>query len=194
VPIRRKEGEPVTFILIARLLWDKGVGEFVAAARRLHHTFPDVRCHLLGFLNVENPTAISKDQVDAWEREGHIQYLGVSSDVRIEIGQSDCVVLPSYYREGVPRTLLEAAAMGRPVIATDAVGCRDVVDDGVNGFLCKPKDVADLARQMLRMCQLSTDQMAEMGRRGRQKVAKEFDEQVVIDRYLDAIETIIRKK
>ena len=191
-PLDKKKGDPITFLLIARLLWDKGVGEFVEAARLLRGAYPDTQFHLLGFLNVENPSAISKDQVDAWEQQGYIKYLGVCDDVRNEITRSDCVVLPSY-REGLPRTLLEAAAMGRPVIATDVAGCRDVVDDGWNGYLCNPKDAHDLARKMEQMIRLSQNQRDEMGVRGRRKVALEFDENIVIERYIGAIENISKE-
>ena len=119
-----------------------------------------------------------------------ITYLGTSDDVRVEIAQADCIVLPSYYREGTPRTLLEAAAMGRPIITTDAVGCREVVDDGENGYLCKVRDSGDLAEKMVRMLSLSPGQRAEMGQRGRAKMVAEFDEKIVIRKYLAAIEEI----
>jgi glycosyltransferase involved in cell wall biosynthesis len=124
--------------------------------------------------------------------EGVVRYLGVSDNVAVEIAQANCVVLPSY-REGVPRTLLEAAAMGRPVITTDVVGCREVVDDGVNGYLCRPRDAADLADKMEQMIALSLAARAEMGRRGREKVEREFDEKIVIQRYLGAIQKILKK-
>ena len=129
----------------ARMLWDKGVGEYVEAARTVKRCFPNADFCLLGFLDVQNPSAISRCQMDAWIAEGMVRYLGESDDVRAEIAEADCIVLPSYYREGIPRTLLEAASMGRPIITTDAVGCREVVDDAVNGFLCRVQDVDDLA-------------------------------------------------
>jgi glycosyltransferase involved in cell wall biosynthesis len=120
-------------------------------------------------------------------------YLGVSDDVRSEIAAADCIVLPSYYREGTPRTLLEAAAMGRPIITTDAVGCREVVDDGHNGFLCQPRDAGDLAEKMERMLSLTHEQRSEMGLRGRAKMETEFDEQIVIRKYLAAIDAILAR-
>ena len=110
--------------------------------------------------------------------------------MRSEITTADCIVLPSYYREGVPRSLLEAAAMGRPIITTDAVGCREVVDDGVNGFLCRVRDAEDLAKKMQWMLTLSQEERSEMGRRGREKIEREFDERLVIDRYLEVISTL----
>jgi glycosyltransferase involved in cell wall biosynthesis len=180
------------FLLIARMLWDKGVGEYVQAAKQIHQRWPQVECCLLGFLDVQNPGAITQSQMDDLVAQG-VVYLGVSDDVRAEIAEADCIVLPSYYREGTPRTLLEAAAMARPIITTDAVGCREVVDDGVNGYLCKVRDAGDLAEKMEKMLSLSSEQRSEMGLRGRAKMEAEFDEQIVIGKYLAAIEAIIHK-
>ncbi len=184
---------PTRFLLIARMLWDKGVGEYVEAARQLKCRGSNADFCLLGFLDVQNPAAISRKQMDAWVEEGVVRYLGVSDDVRAEIAAANCVVLPSY-REGTPRTLLEAAAMGRPIITTDAVGCREVVDDGMNGYLCRPRDAADLAEKMERMTALSPGELEVMGQRGRQKVEREFDEQIVISKYLDAIQEILGRQ
>jgi glycosyltransferase involved in cell wall biosynthesis len=177
------------FLLIARMLRDKGVVEFVEAAKVVKGNYPDVEFALLGFLDVQNPAAISKEEVDSWVAEGSVTYLGVSDDVRAEIAAGDCIVLPSY-REGTPRTLLEAAAMGRPIITTDAVGCREVVDDGQNGFLCKVRDSADLANKMESMLKLSPQERQEMGRKGREKMEREFDEAIVIQKYLNAIHAL----
>ena len=177
------------FLLIARMLRDKGVGEYVDAARLLRQRWPLAEFSLLGFVDVQNPAAISRAEMDAWVAEGVVNYLGVSDDVRTQLATADCVVLPSY-REGTPRTLLEAAAMARPIITTDAVGCREVMDDGVNGYLCKVRDAGDLAEKMDRMLSLSPELRAEMGRCGRAKMVAEFDEQIVIKKYLAAIEEI----
>lgn len=177
------------FLLIARMLRDKGVGEYVEAARRLRARCPDAEFRLLGFLDADNPSAISCAQMQSWVDEGVVVYLGASDDVRPHLADADCVVLPSY-REGVPRTLLEAAATGRPIITTDAVGCRDVVDDGVNGYLCRARDAADLADKLERMVLLAPEARAEMGRRGREKMEREFDERIVIRRYLAAIQLL----
>ncbi len=188
------EQSPMRFLLIARMLWDKGVGEFVEAARILKNLKISADFCLLGFLDVKNPAAISRKQMDAWVEEGVVRYLGVSDDVRVEIAAADCVVLPSFYREGTPRTLLEAAAMGRPIITTDTVGCRDVVDDGVNGYLCRPQDAKDLAEKMARMAGLSPAEREVMGRRGGAKMECDFDEQIVINKYLEAIASILNGK
>jgi len=180
------------FLLIARMMRDKGVCEYVAAAKSLRQRWPLAEFCLLGFVDVQNPAAISRAEMDAWVAEGVVNYLGVSDDVRIQISTADCVVLPSY-REGTPRTLLEAAAMACPIITTDAVGCREVVDDGVNGYLCKVRDAGHLADKMEKMLTLSPEQRSEMGRRGRAKMEAEFDEQIVIKKYLAAIERAVHK-
>lgn len=177
------------FLLIARMLRDKGVGEYVDAARQLRQRWPQAEFCLLGFVDVQNPAAISRVEVDAWVAEGVVNYLGVSDDVRLQLATTDCVVLPSY-REGTPRTLLEAAAMARPIITTDAVGCREVVNDGVNGYLCKVRDAVDLAEKMERMLSLPPEQRSRMGQQGRDKMVMEFDEKIVIRKYLAAIEDI----
>jgi glycosyltransferase involved in cell wall biosynthesis len=184
---------PIRSLLIARMLWDKGVGEYVEAARLLKRRGLNAEVCLLGFLDVQNPAAISKSQMDEWVAEGVVRYLGVSDNVPEEIAQADFIVLPSFYREGTPRTLLEAAAMARPIITTDSVGCRDVVDDGVNGFLCRPKDASDLADKMELILRMSPADREVMGLRGRVKVEREFDEQIVINKYLEAIEDIFKK-
>lgn len=181
-----KEAERIRFLLIARMLWDKGVGEYVEAARQIRQRHPEAEFNLLGFLEVQNPAAISRRQMQDWVDEGVVNYLGVTDDVRPHIAAADCVVLPSY-REGTPRTLLEAAAMGRPIITTDAVGCREVVDDGVNGLLCHPRNAADLIEKLTHMMSLSPEARANMGFRGRGKMEREFDERIVVQKYLDAI-------
>ena len=179
----------IRFLLIARMLWDKGVGEFVEAARLLKRRGVNAEFCLLGFMDVENPTAISREQMNEWLAEGVVGYLGVSDSVQEEIAQADCVVLPSY-REGTPRTLLEAAAMARPIVTSDAVGCREVVDDEINGYLCKLKDASDLADKMERIMSMSVVKREAMGLRGREKVEREFDENIVIRKYIDAIELV----
>lgn len=177
------------FLLVARLLWDKGVGEYVEAARKVRRQYPAAEFRLLGFLDVQNPSAIPRAQVAAWVAEGVVNYLGSTDDVLPYLHAADCVVLPSY-REGVPRTLLEAAAMAKPLITTDAPGCRDTVDDGVTGFLCRLRDADDLASKMLRMIEMDRDDFVSMGRRGREKMVREFDERVVIDRYLNVVDAL----
>ena len=183
---------PVRFILFARLIWDKGIGEYVAAARQLQKEDLAAEFQLAGFLDVKNRTAVSRTDVDSWVREGVIEYLGDADDVRPWIARTDCVVLPSY-REGTPRSLLEAASMAKPVIAADAPGCRNAVKDGVSGFLCRVRDADDLADKMRRMANLTPEERAAMGRAGRAKMEREYDERIVIDRYLDDVAKLAQK-
>ena len=181
---------PFVFLLVARLLWDKGVGEFVAAARQVRLQEPNVRFQLLGFLDVQNRSAIDRATVEAWVNEGVIEYLGSTDNVDPFLAAADCVVLPSY-REGTPRTLLEAAAMAKPLIATDVPGCRNVVDDGVNGLLCRERDANDLACKMLTLIKMTSEARLAMGVAGRRKIEEEFDEQIVIAAYLSEIQAIV---
>jgi glycosyltransferase involved in cell wall biosynthesis len=177
------------FLLIGRLLWDKGVGEFIDAARQLKADFPHARWQLLGPVGVANPSAISREEVQAWCDEGLIEYLGETDDVRPLIAQANCVVLPSY-REGVPRTLLEAAAMGRIAIATRVPGCIEVVEDGVNGILCAPRDASDLATAMRHAVLMPAAERREMEQAARDKAVHEFDEKVVLGVYEQALQHI----
>ena len=179
-------GKPFRFLLVARLLYDKGIGEYVAAARRLKVSHPDVECCLVGFLDVENVTAVSRADVEAWEEEGVIRYLGASDNIREQIADCHCIVLPSY-REGLSRTLLEGAASGRPLIATNVTGCRELVRSGVNGFLVRPRDEADLYEQMKGLVDLGPDTWQAFGEASRHEIAPAYDEKIVIDRYLDII-------
>jgi|TARA_B100001964_G_scaffold41846_1_gene46229 glycosyltransferase involved in cell wall biosynthesis len=184
------ENTPVKFLLIARMLWDKGVGEFVEAARQIKSEFSNVHFQLLGFLDVENRTAISSKQVKRWDKEGVVEYMGETDDVREHIANSSCVVLPSY-REGLPRTLLEAASMGRPIIATDVTGCREVVKNGVNGYLCRVRNATDLTIKIKNFLRLSVDERRSMGLEGRAIVEEEFNEKILIEKIVSQIEKLL---
>lgn len=177
------------FLLVARMLWDKGVGEYVTAAREVRRAYPRATFRLLGFMASDNPSAISWEQVNSWVLEGVVTYLGPTDDVRPYFADADCVVLPSY-REGVPRVLLEAAAMARPVITTDAPGCREALIDGETGYLCRTADAQDLQAKILRFVALSPADRLEMGRQGRAFVERNFDEHAVLDRYLKVVAVI----
>lgn len=179
--------QPFTFILIARLLKEKGIFEYIQAARLTLKDFPDTKFFLMGMIDENNPSSLTQNQINNWENEGVINFLGAQDDVRPFIAQSDCVVLPSYYNEGTPKCLLEAASMSRPIITTDWKGCRNTVDHGINGFLCKPKDVKSLylcLNQMLSMNKLDIQKFKSSSR----KKAKMFDERIVFDKYLVSIE------
>ena len=179
-------GAPPVFLMIARLLRDKGVIEFVEAARQIKARHPNARFQLLGATGSENRTAIDTATVEGWVAEGVVEYLGTTSDVRPAIAAASCVVLPSY-REGAPRTLIEAAAMARPLIATDVPGCRAVVDHETSGLLCDVRNADSLAMAMERFLALSPQAKAEIGRAGRLKMEREFDQALVVAAYRKAL-------
>lgn len=185
-PVPETEPPAPVFLLVARLLRDKGVVEFVDAARIVRATRPDAAFHLLGFLDAENRTAIPREEVAAWEREGVVRHLGAAADVRPYLAGATAVVLPSY-REGMPRSLLEAAAMAKPLIATDVPGCTEIARAGENAILCRPRDAASLADAMLAMLALTPGERAAMGARSRAIAEAEFDVAVVEARYLEAL-------
>lgn len=183
------EKQEISFLLVARMLWDKGVGEFVEAARILKTKYPNVKFKLLGFLGVDNPSAISKEQMDEWIQEGIIEYLGTTKDVRPFIYDATCIVLPSY-REGISFSLMEGAAAGKPLVATNAVGCKDIVDDGITGYLCNVKDSKDLAKQMEKIISMSEEERIQMGLKGREKMKNEFGIDIVINKYVEVLKEI----
>ncbi|MGL4601029.1 MAG: glycosyltransferase family 4 protein [Plesiomonas sp.] len=176
-----------SFLLVARMLWDKGVGEYVEAAGIVKKIYPNVSFKLLGACGVDNPSAISHRQISQWETRGVIEYLGVVDDVRGAISQADCLVLPSY-REGVPRTMMEAAAMEKPLIVSDVPGCRDVVLDCVTGFICEPRNADCLASKMMMLLRLSEEERSNMGSAGRAFMDRQFNENKVISQYINTLE------
>lgn len=183
-PLPCAAGGPPSFLMIGRLLVEKGVREFAAAVREVRARFPSARFALIGGSDSRNPSALPEGELAALRSEGGIEWIGEVADVRPYIEAADVVVLPSY-REGLPRALLEAAAMGRALIATDAPGCRDVVRDGINGYLVPVADSHALAAAMLRYL----DDPALVGAHGAQarKIAEQgFDEGVVISRFITA--------
>ena len=186
----KKENEVIQFLCVARLVRDKGIKEYEKAAEILKKKYANIEFAILGAYYPGNPTAITKDEMQKWEEEKIIHYLGTNDDVRSVMLKADCIVLPSY-REGLSRVLLEAASLEKPIVTTDVPGCKDVVDDGVNGFLCVVRDAESLAEAMEKMILLSEEQRLEMGKRGRDKVINEFEEQIVIDKYIKAIDEIL---
>ncbi len=180
------ESHEVRFLMIARLLRDKGVVEYAEAARQVRQVHPEAIFQLLGPLGAENRSAISAEMLENWRQSGAIEYLGESDDVRREIAAADCVVLPSY-REGAPRTLIEAAAMARPLIATNVPGCRAVVEHDRTGFLCAPRDVGSLSAACRRMLSLTLADRYELGQAGRGKMEREYNQAIVNEGYRAAL-------
>ncbi|MFA0031223.1 MULTISPECIES: glycosyltransferase family 4 protein [unclassified Vibrio] len=169
------------FLLIARLLGDKGVREYAAAAKKLKASHPDLTCRLVGWID-ENPDAISQVELDEWTSEGYIEFLGKLSDVQEAIEQTSVYVLPSY-REGTPRTVLEAMAMARPIITTDAPGCKETVVDGVNGYFVPVKDSDKLYQRMVELVE-SKVLVKKMGEASRKMAEEKFDVHKVNDTML----------
>lgn len=164
---------PLRFLLIARLIRDKGIAEFVAAGRQLRRAHPGIELHLVGGLD-ENPASISREELEQWVAEDSVIYHGRLVDVRPIIAHCHVFVLPSFYREGIPRTILEAMAMGRPVITCDAPGCRETVQDGRNGFLVPPRDVHALFSAMKRFAD-EPSSVVTMGQAARRLVEERYD-------------------
>ncbi|AQR75547.1 glycosyltransferase family 4 protein [Sphingomonas sp. LM7] len=179
----------VTFLFVGRLLHSKGVADLVEAARIVKSRYPNTRVQLLGLIQ-EGRGAITLETLREWERSGAIEFPGGADDVRPFLTAADCVVLPTFYPEGTPRSLLEAAAAGLPLIASNVPGCREIVEDGANGFLVPPRDPAALAERMTALLELPADARAAMGRRSREKAEQEFDERIVVTRYLEALQEI----
>ena len=166
-------------------LFKKAIGRRVPNCRKILIIAEE---HTRNTWYLEN-VRILEETIHCWEKEGTVKYLGETMDVRPFIAQSDAAVYPSFYREGVPRFLLEAMSMGRPIITTSAVGCREVVEDGMNGFMVRPKDTPSLINAMMRMVELPLKDRIAMGKHGRKKAVLEFDEKKVIETYLNAIIT-----
>nr|WP_269802603.1 glycosyltransferase family 4 protein [Marinobacter sp. G11] len=180
------EGGPFTFIMIARLLGDKGVREYAEACRQLKAEGLDVRCLLVGPLGVSNRTAISEEEVRQWQAEGIVEYPGATDDVRPLIEQAHVLVLPSY-REGMPRTVLEAAAMGRPAIVTDVPGCRHAIEPEVTGWLCEVRSAESLAGVMRRVLGMDAAEVQSAGEAARGRMEERFSEDLVVGAYLGCL-------
>lgn len=176
----------VSFVLIARLIRDKGLPEYAAAARLVKARYPEVRFRLVGWID-GNPSAIREEELRAWIDEGIIEYLGKLDDVRPVLAEASVLVLPSYYPEGQPRSIMEAMAMGRPIITTEAPGCRETVTPGRNGYLVPVRDVTALAEAMLRFVEQPTS-VAIMGRESRRIAKVRYDVHRVNRRILKVLD------
>lgn len=182
--------DKIVFTFIGRLLIDKGIKEFVEAARTAKASYPNAEFWVLGGLDDGNPAHIDRATLLDWVRDGLIQYKGTTSDVRPFIAQSDWIVLPSY-REGLSRVLLEAMAMSKPLITTDTAGCRETVESGKNGFLVPVKDTQALSLAIEYCCSLSKQEIQQMGRYGRKKVEQEFEHERVGKAYIKLVHEIL---
>lgn len=179
-----------TFLFVGRLLYDKGVRELLQAAEKLQEARVNTTFWMVGGIDEGNPSAIQKDLLERYEKEGAVEYLGRSSDVRSIMQQADAVVLPSY-REGLPRVMLESLAMGKPIITTDVAGCRETIKDGENGFKIPAEDSAALFEALIKMRDLSVQDRQAMGAVGRKMALEEFDEQIIVGHYLDELKVLL---
>ena len=185
----QKVNEAMVFSFVGRLLYDKGVKEFVEAARIIKLRHPNTRFWLVGELDPDNPATVEKDELIEWVDSDIVYYHGFQRDVRPFISKSDCVVLPSY-REAIPRTITEAMAMAKPVITTDTAGCREAVDVEVNGYLAKLRDANDLAESMQKIISLTEEERKSMGQAGRNIVMNQFDDRLIANHIYDIISKI----
>lgn len=182
----------VAFLTIARVLFDKGYNELVEASRILRRERAHCVFRWLGDIDEQYPQPVMKQRIIEDQKKGLIDYLGVVNDVRKYIRRADCIILPSYH-EGMSRVLMEAVAMSKPIITTDIAGCKDMVEEGVNGFLCKPRDVESLVEAIKKFMRLDPAQRKEMGARSRAIAESKFDVMDVIRVYESIINECRRR-
>lgn len=187
-----RDGRTTHFLFSSRLVLTKGIREFIEAARIVRETGRPAEFAVIGE-SLEHPSFVPPDEISRAVNDGVIRYGGNQADVISWMRDADCVVLPSYYREGIPRVLLEAAAMGKPLIAADSVGTREPVRDGINGYLVPPRDAQELANAMIRVIDAGIEGRASMGRQSRLIAEREYSDQLVIDRYIARIHKGVKK-
>lgn len=179
--LKPEPGEPIRVSLVGRMLWHKGIGEFVEASKLLKSR--DLAMQLVGGLDLENPAHIRESELMDWHQEGCVQWLGHREDIAYVWAQSHMAVLPSY-REGLPKSLLEAAACGKPIVAADTPGCREIVIDGYNGFLVPKQNSVALAAAILKLA-LDPILRAQMGENSRKLVCEKFSNEIVVQQTLE---------
>lgn len=176
IPVPPPNSIPLT-ILPSRMIWDKGVGEFVEAARMIRESGVKARFALVGNNDIGNPTCIPFEKLTQWQKEGNVEWWGWQDDVATVISMCHIVCLPSY-REGLPKILIEAASCGRPIVTTDVPGCREVVKDGINGYLVPPKNADKLKEALLKLIE-SEEKRSEMGKASRNFAEQQFSNQII---------------
>lgn len=179
------DGSTVDFVFVSRIMKEKGIEQYLEAAREIKKRHPETRFHICGFCE-QNYEKILKEMSD----EGIIIYHGLVKDMAAIYRQMGCTIHPTYYPEGLSNVLLESSASGRPIITTNRSGCREVVDDGINGYVVEEKNSKDLIDKIELFLAKSVEERKEMGLAGRRKVEKEFNRQIVIDKYLAELKSI----
>lgn len=188
-------GNKFIFLLMSRALYSKGIEILFESASFLYDKgLTNFKIQFLGDINVINSDAIPISKISKWTKMPYFEYLGMKSDVVPYIENSHCVVLPSYYREGTPKSILEGLGVGRPIITTDMPGCKNTVIDGFNGFIVPPKNIQALAQKMKDMMELDFDELQLMGNRSRKLAEEKYDETIVINEYLKEIENVLKKR
>lgn len=178
--------EEIIFLFVGRLIWEKGIREFISAAKAIRQVYPKVRFQILGFGAGTLKNSVPVETVEEWKKDKSIEFLGGTHDVKSFLEKVSCLVLPSY-REGISRVLMEAASMELPIVTTNTTGCREVVEDGYNGFLCKVADAKSLEASMMKMIEIGHDEREKLGKNGRIKAEKELSEEKIIEYYFSAI-------
>ena len=184
---KRINNSKFNFLLSARLLWSKGVEEYVKASILIKKKYKNVNCWLVGFTNLDNKDSIKISTIQKWHKKKYIVFKGGKMDIRNFLKKINCFVLPSYYPEGTPKSLLEAASMKIPIITTNTPGCKDVVFHNLNGYLCEPKNYFDLHLKMEKMLDNPIDTRLKMGKAGRALIVSKFNDQIVNDTYAKTI-------
>jgi len=185
-----KPAEEIVFTFIGRLLYDKGIREYVEAAKLIRKSYPKVRFWIVGELDPENPATVDNEDLNKWVENDIVIYHGFKRDVRDFISKSDCIVLPSY-REAIPRTITEGMSMGKAVITTDVAGCREAVDVGVNGYLADVRSITSLTNTMKSYINLSAQARHDMGDAGRKKALEEFDDKKIADHIYAEVQKLL---
>jgi galacturonosyltransferase len=176
----------IHFMFIARIMKEKGIDQYMDAAKVISTEYPNTVFHVIGGCDDNSYL----DKLEVAQKEGYIKYHGQQSNILSFLRISSCTIHPTYYPEGMSNVLLESAACGRPIITTNRSGCREIINDGINGFICKQKDSEDLVKQIKKFLSLSWEQRRKMGLLGRKKIENKFDRQLVADIYNDEINKI----
>lgn len=184
-PLEYPSSETTEFVFISRIMKEKGIDQYLEAAEYITNKYPNTRFHICGFCEEEY-----EDILEDYQNRGIIIYHGMVNDVREVIQQTHCTIHPTYYPEGLSNVLLESAASERPLITTDRSGTREVVDDGINGYLISTKDSQNLIEKIEKFIKLDYSKKQQMGELGRKKIAEEFDRQIVVGKYLEEIKNI----
>ncbi len=186
----KNKNNSIKFLFFGRLLEEKGIFHFLNVARYFFSIGSKNKFYVLGFLNSSNESSITFNDLEPYINQGIIEYLGSTDDVSLVLPSMDCVIFPSFYSEGVPRSLLESASCGIPIITTNNRGCKEVVVHGLNGFLCEPNNSESLLEQVIKFNQLDDRMRHEMGINSRRIALRKFDEKIVLNKYINALKIV----